>query len=151
MVNPALLTFDYDAFIAQVPQYATIPEDTLQLYWNGAINYVSDIGNFGAVQGTTRQYALNWMTAHLIWISNVATANRVPGLVVGATVDKVNVTLAPPPLPNQWQWWLNLSPYGQQLLALLNAQSAGGFYAPGPYGGIQGYLPNYGYGFGGSL
>lgn len=151
MINPPLLTFNYASFIAQIPQYSAVPEDQLQQYWNGAINYVSPIGNFGAIQGTARQYALNLMTAHLIWISNVATANQVPSLVTGATIDKVNVTLTPPPLPNQWQWWLDLSPYGQQLLAQLQVQTVGGFFVAGPYGGITGYNSAYGFGYGGSL
>lgn len=151
MASSPILTFNYASFIAQVPQYSTLTSDVVQLYWNGAINYVSNVGNFGAIQGAARQYALNWMTAHLIWISNVATSNQVPSLVTGATIDKVNVTLTPPPLPNQWQWWLGLSPYGQQLLAQLQAQSAGGFFVSGPYGGLQGYNYAYGWGYGGSL
>jgi hypothetical protein len=144
MVSPILLTFDYAGFIVQVPQYSNAikyPEATLQAYWNGAINYVSNVSNFGKIQGTARQYALNWMTAHLVFISDLATAGQVPGMITTAGVDKVNVSLTPPPLPNQWQWWLNLSPYGQQLLAQLQAQSVGGFFVSGTQGGITGY-PN---------
>lgn len=154
MSNPTLLTFDYAAFIAQCPAYSNAvayPEATLQAYWNGAINYVSDIGNYGVIQGDARQYALNLMTAHLVFIAGLTAAGQVPGLMQNATIDKVAVGLTPPPLPNQWQWWLNLSPYGQQLLAQLQGQSIGGFFIAGPYGGISGYLPGYNYGFGGSL
>jgi hypothetical protein len=152
--NPPILTFDYAGFIAQIPAYSdptNYPESLLQQYWNGAINYVSDIGNFGAIQGTARQYALNLMTAHLIFISNLAQAGQVPGMITDATIDKVHVGLTPPPLPNQWQWWLDLSPYGQQLLAQLQTQSTGGFFIAGPYGGIRGYNQSYGYGFGSFL
>ncbi|OWK47571.1 hypothetical protein FRUB_01270 [Fimbriiglobus ruber] len=44
--------------------------------------------------------------------------------MTGATIDKISVTLEPPPAPNAWQYWLQSSPYGQQLLALLQVVSA---------------------------
>lgn len=131
MTSPAILTFDYDQFIALFPAYANpiqYPQSLLQQYWNSATNYVSNIGNFGAVQGDKRQYAINLMTAHLVYISGLIAKNQVPGLVQEATIDKVHVSLTPPPLKNQWQWWLSVSPYGQQFLALMQANTAGGFY-----------------------
>lgn len=146
MSNPALLTFDYAAFIAQCPAYSNIvtyPEATLSAYWTSATNYMSDVGNFGIVQGSARQYGLNNMTAHLVFISGLVSAGQVPGLMQNATIDKVTIALTPPPLKSQWQWWLSLSPYGQQLLAQLQGASVGGFFVSGPYGGIQGYLPAY--------
>jgi hypothetical protein len=48
-----------------------------------------------------------------------------------ANIDKVNVSLTPPPLKNQWQWWLSISPWGQQLWALLQVNSVGGHYIGG--------------------
>jgi hypothetical protein len=152
--NAPILTFNYAAFIAQIPQYSdsgTYPESLLQAYWNGAINYVSPIANFGAIQGTQRQYALNLMTAHLIFYANQIAAQQVPALMQNATIDKVSIGVTPPPLPNQWQWFLDISPYGQQLLAMLQVNSVGGFYVAGPYGGIRGYNPVYDYGYGGSV
>jgi hypothetical protein len=151
---PPILTFIYSDFIAQCPAYSdptVYPEATLQQYWNGATNYVSNISNFGAIQCTARQFALNLMTAHLVFYAGLVANQQVPALMQTATIDKVSIGVTPPPLPNQWQWFLNISPYGQQLLAQLQSQSAGGFYIAGPYGGIRGYNPTYGYGYGGSL
>lgn len=137
--NPAIITFDYALFQAQIPEYATTPiESVVQGWWNIAILYVSDI-NCGALCGDARAYAINLMAAHLIWLSLLAPSGQVPAMMQNAQVDKVSVGVTPPPLPNQWQWWLNLSPYGQMLLALLQAVSAGGFYIPGAHGGIRGY------------
>jgi hypothetical protein len=127
------LTFDYATFIAQIPAYsnATIyPQATLQMWWNIAINYISDV-SCGDLQGASRQYAIDLMMAHLIYIANLLPANNTPGFVTQATIDKVSVGLLAPPVPNQWQWWLNTSPYGQQLLALLLVNSAGGYYVGG--------------------
>lgn len=143
-----VLTFDYAQFIALIPEYSNVtkyPQATLQAYWNSAINYVCPIGNYGSLQGDKRQYALNLMTAHLIYIANLAAAGTVPYLMQNSTIDKVTVGLTPPPLDNQWQWWLMVSPYGQQLLALLQVNSVGGFYIGGsavrPSFGYQGGIP----------
>jgi hypothetical protein len=51
--------------------------------------------------------------------------------VSGASVDKVSVTLTPPPVKSQWQWWMSLTPRGAQLLALLKSKAAGGLYVGG--------------------
>jgi hypothetical protein len=71
------------------------------------------------------------MTAHLAAISVLIAAGQIPGLVQNATIDKITVGLTPPPIPNQFQWWLNITPYGQQLLAMLQVNSVGGFYIGG--------------------
>lgn len=134
MINPILLTFNYAQFIALFPAYSNsslYPETTLQGFWNSAINYVSDIGNCGDLQGDSRQYALNLMTAHLVYISDLIAVGTVPYLANNATIDKITVGLEMPPLKNQWTWWLMVSPYGQQLLALLQVNSVGGFYIGG--------------------
>lgn len=143
-MNPTILTFDYEQFIALFPAYSNstqYPEPTLQAYWNSAINYISDIGNYGAMQGDTRQYALNLMTAHLTYIAGLIANGTVPYLMQNSTIDKITIGLTLPPLKNQWQWWLMVSPYGQQLLALLQVNSVGGFYIGG-----SPVLNNFGYG-----
>lgn len=130
MTCPAILTFDYDLFVSQIPQYSNpliYPEVTIENFWNMAICYVSDVGNFGCLQGACRQYAINLMTAHLIFINSLIISGQTPSIVDDATVDKVHVGLVPPNVPNQFDWWLNTSPYGQQLLALLEVSSVGGF------------------------
>jgi hypothetical protein len=129
-------TFDVTAFRLAFPAFADVtafPTATLQMNWDTAGCYIenTDSGCF-ALEGACRVRALNLMTAHLTALSVLVAAGNTPGLVQSATVDKVTVSLTPPPLPNQWQWWLSLTPYGQQLLALLQVSSAGGFY----YGGL---------------
>jgi hypothetical protein len=134
MTCPSTLTFDVDLFRQQFPAFAnvtTFPTVQLQMYWDMATVYISDNGSFGDLTGTSRQLAINMMTAHLTALSVLIAAGQVPGLMQNATIDKVTVGLTPPPLPNQWQWWMNQTPYGQQLLALLQANSVGGFYVAG--------------------
>lgn len=147
MTCPAIITFDFALFQAQIPAYSNptdYPQATVQAYWNNAINYVSPVGNCGSVTCSKRQYAINLMTAHLIYIAGLIAAGQVPGLMQAATIDKVSVTLTPPPLKNQFQWWLMLSPYGQELYALLQVNSVGGYYI----GGSPVLSGFYGYGIG---
>ncbi len=127
-------TFDYAQFIALFPAYsnATLyPQATLQAFWNSAINYIDDNKTCSPLNDAQRQYAINLMTAHLVYISGLIAAGTVPYLMQNATIDKVTVGLTPPPLKNQYSWWLSVSPYGQQLLSLLQVNSAGGFYVGG--------------------
>lgn len=133
-MTAVILTFDYALFIVQFPIYSNpsvYPEALLQTYWDIAIDYVSDVGNYGSLQGMKRQYALNLMVAHITYLNGLIAAGQVPGLMQNATIDKVTVGLTPPPVKNQFQWWLSLTPYGQALLALLQLNSVGGFYVGG--------------------
>lgn len=128
-----VITFDYATFIQQFPVFANTKQYTqaqLTMHFDMATNYISDIV-CGRLDINARTLALNLMTAHLTYLSNIVSAGETTGLMQSATVDKVNVSLTPPPVPNQWQWWLNQSPYGQQLLSLLQARSVGGFYVGG--------------------
>jgi hypothetical protein len=134
MSNPTILTYNDALFRQQCPAYkntAQFPEATLQAFWDSATCYMSDIGNYGSLQGSCRQYGLNLMTAHLVYISQLTASGTVPYVLGAATVDKVQVTAVPPPLKTQWGWWLSVSPYGQSLWALLQANSVGGFYIGG--------------------
>jgi hypothetical protein len=129
----ATLTFDVAAFRAQFPAFAsatTYPTLTLQGYWDAAICYISN-ANTGRLTDDSRSRAINMMTAHLTALADMIAAGKTPGYAQSATVDKVSVTMTPPPVKNQLQWWLNLTPYGMQLYALLYMRSRGGFAVGG--------------------
>lgn len=129
----AVHEFDAAAFRLLFPAFAnpvTYPDGTLQGWWNVAVQYIN-ASDYKTLCGDRLQLALNQMTAHLLALSAIVAAGQVPGVETSATIDKISVTLQAPPAPNQWQWWLNQSPYGQQLLALLQVAIAGGFFVPG--------------------
>lgn len=131
----SVITFDIAAFRAAFPQFTsdtTFPDATLQGYWDVAIVYISDV-NYGYLSGASRERALNLLTAHLAALGVLIAAGQVPGLVSGSTVDKISVTLTPPPVKTQFEWWLSLTPYGQQLAALLSTWAVGGLYIRGAY------------------
>lgn len=132
-------TFDVFTFRTAYPAFAsdsTYPTAVLQAYWDTASCYI-DVDNYGALNGACRDKALNLMTAHLAMIAfltasdQINLAGKTAFIVQSTTIDKVTISLQSAQLKNQWQWWLSLTPYGQQLLALLQVSSAGGFYFSG--------------------
>lgn len=131
------IAFDPVAFRALFPAFAntaTYPDVVLQLYWDTGTAYIDDEtgGCFcGGMTIPQRTLALNYMAAHLAALNALIAAGETPGIETSATIDKISVTMQPPPATNQWQWWLNTTPYGAQLLALLKVLSAGGFYFSG--------------------
>ena len=109
------------------------PDATLTLYWGNAAAYITDCPQYSrdGLNLSQQTLALNLMTAHIAQLMTLANAGQITGNLTGATIDKVNVQLQPPPAPNEWQFWLNQTPYGQQLLSLLEVAGAGGFFAGG--------------------
>lgn len=134
-MSATYLTYDDAQFRATIPFFAnatTYPQALMQQFFTNGIAYISNY-NAGILQGDRRQLALYLMTGHLAALNDLIIANdgSVPGLVTNAKVDKVQVQITPPPAKDQWEYWLNLTPWGQQLLALLQVASAGGFFIGG--------------------
>lgn len=141
-----VINYNDDAFRALFPAYFPVTAQFLpamiQIYWDTATAYVSNRtgGCFtGGMTVAQQTLALNLMTAHLLYLSGLIQSGNTPGVLTGATIDKISVTLEPPPVKNQWQYWLQTTPYGQQLLALLQVASAGGFYASSAVPGRAGF------------
>lgn len=128
------IAFDAAIFRAQFPAFAdetAFPDATLEAYWDQATCYVSDC-DYGRLSGACRRLALNNMTAHLCQLAQDITNGNTVGIANSATVGSVSVSLSPPPFgTDQWSWWLNLTPYGAALEALLAQAAIGGFYIGG--------------------
>lgn len=132
MAFPQVLVFDVVFFRQAYPEFGNetvFPTSRLQFYWDQGTHYISK-WNRGSLHDASRQMALNLITAHIAKIQVFNSQGEVPGIITQSQVDKVQVQLEPPPLPNQWQWWLGTTVYGQSLLAMLQARSVGGFYTP---------------------
>lgn len=129
----ALLTFDVDAFRAAFPAFADAtkyPTGTLQAYWDAAILYISNEGDYGRLTGDARARAIYLLLAHMVFLADAIASGGAGGVVQSSTIDKVSVTLVAPPIKSAFDFWLNQSPYGMQLLALLDIKSTGGWYIP---------------------
>jgi len=135
-------SFDVAAFRLAYPAFADaskFSDATLEAYWSAAGNYIAN-ENYGTLRDDSRLLGLNLMTAHLAQLSVQIAAGQNPALAQSSTIDKVSVTMTPPPIKSQFAWWLCLTAYGAQLFALLSARSAGGFFIGGSItrGGFRG-------------
>ena len=135
MSGALYLTYDDADFRAQFPYFsntAIYPEAVLSMYFTMGTNWVSNY-NWGFLNGASRQLALYQMTAHLTALFGLIAQNNgaAPNIETEAAIDKVRVTVQPPKSQSQFQQWLNQTPWGQQLLALLLLKSAGGFVVGG--------------------
>lgn len=127
------IVFDPDAFVARFPEFSDgvqYPTTTLDMYWATATYFISP-ENYGYLNGDARTQALWLMTAHIAQLSTLIANRDTVGVVNSATIDKVSVSLTPPPIKSQLQWWLNLTPYGAQLWAMLEMIAVGGLYIGG--------------------
>ena len=127
------IVMTYATFRAMFPAFAdtvAYPDASLDLQFAMATGYVSPEVS-GDMTAAVQQSAVYLMTAHLLALGALIAAGKTPAVVQQAGIDQVTVTLQPPPVRGQWRWWLSTTPYGQQLLALLDAQSVGGFFVGG--------------------
>ena len=121
---------DSAAFKAQFVEFSALTDDQVQGYAGMAAAYV-DPGDGPLLSGPSLQLALTLMTAHLAKSFQMIGAGQTAVVVAGSAEGSVSVSLVAPPVKGAWQWWLATTPYGQQLWALLQIQSAGGFYIGG--------------------
>ena len=119
----------YPEFADPVKYPDAVLADTLDL----ATCYIST-RNYGALQDKCRKRAIYLLTAHLQTLKDMIAAGKTQVTVTsGASIDKVSVTLAMPPMNSQTQWWFNISAYGSSLLGLLEIKATPGFYVGGSF------------------
>lgn len=158
----ALIPFEAATFRAKFKAFANqncFTDTELQGWWDTAGLYVND--NAGACYTLTeaqQTQALYLMTAHMGAIYQALQNGTPLTMTTQAAIDKVQVTVKPPPVQegSQFQWWLGLTPYGQALLAMLGQSVVGGLYigglperdafrrAGGGFGGVPPWLPGRG-------
>lgn len=133
----SVITFNVAAFRDAFPAFANpavYSDESLQAQFDAACSFISPETSanwYVGLNDAVKTRALYLMTAHLVQLSAAMLAGQTPGQVQSSGIDKISVSMTPPPQRNQWQWWLGLTGYGQQLFALLQVKSAGGFYVGG--------------------
>lgn len=128
------MTIDLDiaSFRINFPAYASetdYPDARLNSQYAIGKCYVAD--NDCTLPEECREYALQLMLAKLLYIQDSIASGRPTQIITSATESNVSVSLAEPPNSDTWSHWLSSTAYGLQLLAMLNAASAGGFYVGG--------------------
>lgn len=121
------MDFPLAKFRILFPMFSAVPDDVVLVVAEWAQCYTSGRG--------CQCNAQLWMliTAHLLQLRlNAESGNGgAPGALASATIDKVSVSFQAPPATDSWSHWLNLTPYGQQFLALSKSCTAGGVYVGG--------------------
>jgi hypothetical protein len=127
--NTVLFREKFPAFQCNPP----LPDVVLQGYFDTATLYINNStwSRVRCIKTAQLQQLLYLMTAHIAALNVFISTGQTAGIMVSATVDKVTVNLQPPPAENQWQYWLQSTPYGQQLFALLQVIGVGGAYIGG--------------------
>ena len=95
------------------------------------------LDNIGRLTDDTRKLAFYLMCAHLSLLSSKNKAGQITGGAVGAgmvasaSVGEVSVSYVQIPNMDIWDYWLAQTPYGLELLGLLNTYTAVPFYVGG--------------------
>ena len=124
------LTLVYADFIVQFPEFATVTQSVVQMNFDMASNYISSV-NYGSLRDGARLLALYQLTAHLLRISGQITKDQMIGSIVSATEGSVSLTVMQPENSSEFTFWLNQTPYGQSVSALLRVKSAFGLWSGG--------------------
>lgn len=118
--------FPLEKFRLLFPQFASVTDEKV----NAWADWAKCLADTNGCACTEQIWML--LVAHLIQLSTQAeNGTSIPGALASATVEKVSVSFQPAPGADGWSHWLNLTPWGQQALALMAACSAGGMYVGG--------------------
>ena len=126
------ITLVLSDFRQQFPLFETTPDEDISVYFGMASDYIG-VANYGVLKNNSRSLALYLLTAHLLTLSNAMIAGDLSGTITNASEGSVSVALLQPTVTSDFKFWLNQSAYGQQLLALLSAKAAFGFYVGGSF------------------
>lgn len=104
-------------FLEQFPEFANT--ENTNLYFQRAQTFCSTYNSFN-LQGDQRKLAIYYLTAHLLKLEDDIKNGKSTYQKTSASIGSVSVGTVPPPSNNNFKYWLNLTPYGQQLLFLLD-------------------------------
>lgn len=124
---------EFRTFFPAFQDTTKYPDSLVQVMLDTAVVYIPNHSNKYVKDNVIKQLCY-LMAAHLLTINGAlaaGTGDAAGGIVSSAHIDSVSVTKAVPQSKNAFQYWLNQSAYGQQLLALLKLQSAVGIYFGG--------------------
>lgn len=131
IVTPEMLRTRIPAF-ADTSKYT---DETLSGILDTATCYVST-KNCGPLRAYCREQAICLMAAHLLTLRERTAQGGnagVGGAVASASVGNVSVSMVTPPNQDQYQYWMNQTPYGAELMRLLAIYANGGLYVGGSF------------------
>jgi hypothetical protein len=117
-----------DGFREAFPQFESktkYPDAVIQMFINQALCTME------LEEGPCYSFYFYLLTAHLLQLFAGLSKGKQGGFVVSSTIDSVTVSKLAPPAESLFDWWLAQTGYGQQLHAMLEIDSVGGFSVGG--------------------
>lgn len=131
------ITVTIDEFYTYFPEFNTDDYTTVATAALTRAQVYITLKNCGRLKDDKRKLAIYLLTAHLTTLmyknaqGDTASAN---GRVASASVGEVSVSYETlPTSSDDFDYWLSLTPYGLELLALLNTITAIPYYFGGSY------------------
>lgn len=127
-----------EIFRQRIPAFADVdkyPDDVLTNIIETATCYIT-AKNIGPLRNTCRVQAICLMAAHLLTLRDRMAQggnSGATGTVASSSVGNVSISLVQPPSQTQYDYWMNLTGYGAELLRLLAIYANGGIYWGGSY------------------
>lgn len=138
-----LAAFPLDTFLARFPEFSNeelYPLSKVQNCGDRAMMHITPSAMDMPLVGVYREYALFLMAAHLLTLDAADDANNgdpgssIAGTPFKATVGSVTIesTKQNSFRTDDWNYWLNQTKYGRELLAYLDTQTAPGIFINTP-------------------
>lgn len=118
--------FPLATFRILYPQFDSVDDDVVLAVADKAACYINMYCSDCNDQG--------WMllVAHMLFLrAAIDGGTATPGPVASATIGSVSVSYQAAPTGDSWLFWLNQTPFGQELAALLAACFSGAMYVGG--------------------
>ena len=141
-----MYAFPLDSFLGRFPEFANedvYPMAKVQNCGDRAMMHITPSQMEMPMHGFYREYALFLMTAHLITLDaqddTDDPGSSLAGTPFKATVGSVSIEATKPNSFNSddWNYWLNQTKYGRELLAYLDTQCAPGIFINTPCDSVR--------------
>ena len=119
------MEFDIDAFRAIYPQFADIPDATLEFMWENAL-MISGLANDTSMTDAQKRNLLFMLICHLATLAQRGTA----GAMVSATEGSVSVGFSAPVQGKENDWYM-LTPCGAAYWQIMKGHRYGGVWFGG--------------------
>ena len=120
------MTFDITKFRTVYPQFAEIPDATLEFMWNNAL-IISNLENDTRLDADQKENLLFMLLCHLATLATLGTA----GAMTSAKQGEVQVTYASMPSRSDDADWFNLTPCGSAYWQAIKRYRLGGLWFKG--------------------
>ena len=119
------MTFDIDKFRTIYPQFAEIPDATLEFMWNNAL-IISGIEGDTRIPDDQKENLLFMLLCHLATLASRGSA----GAMTSAKQGEVQVTYSAPTYTGDAAWY-NLTPCGSAYWQIIKKYRLGGLWFKG--------------------